>query len=173
MVDLPPSTVLGPTRHSANSLTPTRHSRRSRPGRHRSNVLGAHPELDGWEVRMSLLIAAPEMVAAAATDLAAVGSTISAANAAAALPTTSIIAAGADEVSVILGALFGAHAEAYQALSAGRDVSQPICAATERGCGQLRRCRGGECVALADRSARRTQPDKRARPGAVGSSADR
>lgn len=67
---------------------------------------------------MSFLIAAPEMMVAAATDLARVGSTISAAKVAAAAPTTSVIAAGADEVSASIAALFGAHAQAYQALSA-------------------------------------------------------
>jgi hypothetical protein len=67
---------------------------------------------------MSFLIAAPEMVVAAATDLARVGSTISAANVVAAAPTSSVIAAGADQVSASIAALFGAHAEAYQALSA-------------------------------------------------------
>ena len=67
---------------------------------------------------MSFLIAAPEFVSAAASDLAKIGSTIGAANAAAELPTTSVLAAGADEVSVSIAALFGAHAQAYQALSA-------------------------------------------------------
>jgi hypothetical protein len=67
---------------------------------------------------MSFLIAAPELVAAAAADLANVSSTISVANAAAAFPTASVVAAGADEVSATVAALFGAHAQAYQALSA-------------------------------------------------------
>ncbi|MGB9306911.1 MAG: PE family protein, partial [Mycobacterium sp.] len=67
---------------------------------------------------MSYLIAAPEMLAAAASDLANVGSTISAANAAAAVPTMAMVAAGADEVSATIAALFGAHGQAYQALSA-------------------------------------------------------
>jgi hypothetical protein len=62
---------------------------------------------------MSFLIAAPEMVAAA-TDLARLGSTISAANAAAAAPISSVIAAGADEVSETIAALFGAHAQAFR-----------------------------------------------------------
>ena len=56
---------------------------------------------------MSFLIAAPELVAAAATDLANIGSTISVANAAAAFPTTGALAAGADEVSASIAALFG------------------------------------------------------------------
>jgi hypothetical protein len=67
---------------------------------------------------MSFVIAAPEMVAAAAADLANVGSTISAANATAAFPKTSLIAAGADEVSASIAAVLGAHAQTYLGLSA-------------------------------------------------------
>jgi hypothetical protein len=67
---------------------------------------------------MSFLIAARELVAAAATDLARVGSTVNAANIAASGPTTAVIAAGSDEVSAGIAASFGAHAEAYQALGA-------------------------------------------------------
>ncbi len=64
------------------------------------------------------MIAAPEAIAAAATDLASIGSTIGAANAAAAANTTAVLAAGADQVSVAIAAAFGAHGQAYQALSA-------------------------------------------------------
>ena len=67
---------------------------------------------------MSFVIAAPEFVTAAASDLANVGSTISTANAAAAAPTTGVLAAGADEVSATVATLFGAHGQAYQAISA-------------------------------------------------------
>ncbi|WP_230871849.1 PE family protein, partial [Mycobacterium canetti] len=67
---------------------------------------------------MSFLIASPEALAAAATDLTGIGSAISAANAVAAAPTTEILAAGTDEVSTAISALFGAHAQVYQALSA-------------------------------------------------------
>lgn len=68
---------------------------------------------------MSYVIAAPEYVAAAATDLANIGSAISEANGAAVLPTTgAFIPAGADAVSTELAAMFGAHAEAFQAISA-------------------------------------------------------
>ncbi|MDT5137042.1 MAG: hypothetical protein QOD58_1304 [Mycobacterium sp.] len=66
---------------------------------------------------MSWVIAAPEYVAAAASDLAGIGSSLSASNALAAFPTTAVLAAGADEVSATIAALFGAHAQAYQALS--------------------------------------------------------
>lgn len=67
---------------------------------------------------MSYVVAAPEFLSAAATDLADIGSSISAANAAALAPTSGVLAAGADEVSAALAALFGSHAHAYQALSA-------------------------------------------------------
>jgi hypothetical protein len=67
---------------------------------------------------MSFVIADPEYVTAAASDLANVASTISEANAAAAAPTSTVLAAGGDEVSAAVAAMFGAHAQAYQALSA-------------------------------------------------------
>jgi hypothetical protein len=67
---------------------------------------------------MSYVNAAPEYVAAAATDLANIGSTISSANTAAMGPTSGVLAAGADEVSATVAALFDAHAQAYQAFSA-------------------------------------------------------
>jgi hypothetical protein len=66
---------------------------------------------------MSYVIAAPEYVTAAAIDLANIGSMIGAANSAAA-PISAVLPAGADEVSAGISALFGAHAEVYQALSA-------------------------------------------------------
>jgi hypothetical protein len=49
--------------------------------------------------------------------LANIGSTIEAVNSAAAAETTEVVAAGADEVSAAVANLFGAHAQAYQALS--------------------------------------------------------
>src|SRR5271165_2953924 len=72
------------------------------------------------EVGMSSpwVIAAPEYVAAAASDLASIGSSLSTANVAALVPTSGVLAAGADEVSAMIAALFSSHAQAYQALSA-------------------------------------------------------
>ncbi|MCV6968231.1 PE family protein [Mycobacterium bohemicum] len=67
---------------------------------------------------MSYVVAAPEFVAAAANDLATILSNLSSANAAALAPTSGVMAAGADEISATIAALFGAHAQAYQALSA-------------------------------------------------------
>ncbi|GAB2995031.1 PE family protein [Mycobacterium bourgelatii] len=67
---------------------------------------------------MSFVIALPEKVAEAAADLAAIRSSISAANTAAAVPTAGVAPPGADAVSATIAALFGAHAQAYQKLSA-------------------------------------------------------
>jgi PE family len=68
---------------------------------------------------MSFVFASPQLVEAAAYDLANIGSAITDANAAAMVPTTSgVVAAGADEVSTSLAALFGAHGQMFQAISA-------------------------------------------------------
>ncbi|OBK26596.1 PE family protein [Mycobacterium asiaticum] len=67
---------------------------------------------------MSFLHAAPEALAAAASDIAGIGSEINTANAAAALPTTGVVAAAADQVSAQVAALFSSHARGYQQLSA-------------------------------------------------------
>ena len=67
---------------------------------------------------MSYVVTAPEMMAAAAGDLANIGSKLSAANAAAAASTTAVMAAAGDEVSAAIAALFSAHSEGFQALSA-------------------------------------------------------
>ncbi len=67
---------------------------------------------------MSFVIAAPETLVRAASDLANIGSTLGAANAAALGPTTELLAAGADEVSAAIASLFAAHGQAYQAVSA-------------------------------------------------------
>ena len=58
------------------------------------------------------------MLAAAAADVANIGSTLSAANAAAAVPTARVLAAGTDEVSAAISALLSRHAQQFQALSA-------------------------------------------------------
>ncbi|WP_448471077.1 cellulose binding domain-containing protein [Mycobacterium kansasii] len=67
---------------------------------------------------MSYVTAVPEALAAAARDITGIGSTLSAANAAAAAPTTGLLAAGADEVSAAIAGLFSSHAREYQTLSA-------------------------------------------------------
>jgi hypothetical protein len=50
--------------------------------------------------------------------LAGIGSTINTAGATASTPTTSVLAAGADQVSAAIAAPFGAHGQLYQAVSA-------------------------------------------------------
>jgi len=67
---------------------------------------------------MSFILAAPEALVATASDVAGIGSALSAANAAAAAPTTGVLAAAADEVSTQIAALFSQHAQGYQQLSA-------------------------------------------------------
>jgi hypothetical protein len=67
---------------------------------------------------MSYVTTQPQMLSAAAGNLHGVGSVVSAANAAAAAPTTGVIPAAADEVSALTAAQFAAQAQMYQAFSA-------------------------------------------------------
>jgi triacylglycerol lipase len=67
---------------------------------------------------MSYVIAAPQFLTAAATDLAGIGSSLGEANAAAAASTTRVLTAAEDEVSAAIAALFSAHGQGFQAVSA-------------------------------------------------------
>ncbi|WP_131806166.1 PE family protein, partial [Mycobacterium alsense] len=67
---------------------------------------------------MSFVIATPEVLTSAAASLNSLGASLSAGNTAAASVTTGIVAAAQDEVSVAVAALFGQHAQAYQAAAA-------------------------------------------------------
>jgi hypothetical protein len=67
---------------------------------------------------MSFVIAAPELVQAAAQNLAGIRSTLSEASAAAAGPTTGVMAAAEDEVSAAVASLFGNFGQEYQAINA-------------------------------------------------------
>ncbi|MCV7079208.1 PE family protein, partial [Mycobacterium szulgai] len=71
---------------------------------------------------MSYISAVPEVLTSAATALGQVGSTLNAANLAAAVPTTAVLAQGADEVSAAVATLFAGHAQEYQALSTRLDA---------------------------------------------------
>ncbi len=66
----------------------------------------------------SLVIAAPEFIAAASDDLAGIGEAIREASAAAAPSTTAIAEAAGDEVSKAIASLFGGYAEEFHALTA-------------------------------------------------------
>ena len=67
---------------------------------------------------MSFETTQPEMLAAAAGNLAGIGSSVSAENTAAAAPTTGVLPPAADQVSALTAAQFVAHAHLYQAISA-------------------------------------------------------
>ncbi|WP_156685920.1 PE family protein [Mycobacterium sp. Marseille-P9652] len=66
---------------------------------------------------MAYLIADPELIAAAATDLASIGSNLNAAHLRAAAPTVAVIPAAADEVSAAIASVFADRAQAFQGLA--------------------------------------------------------
>jgi hypothetical protein len=66
---------------------------------------------------MAYVIAAPEMMTAAAADLANIASNVNAAHMVAAARTTSVIPAAADEVSTGIAHLFSQHSANYQAMA--------------------------------------------------------
>jgi PE family/PPE-SVP subfamily C-terminal region len=66
---------------------------------------------------MSFLTAQPDELAAAAGKLGVIGSAFAAQNAAAAAPTTGVIPAAADEVSILQASLFTAYGTLYQQVS--------------------------------------------------------
>jgi hypothetical protein len=65
---------------------------------------------------MTSLITQPQIMGMAAADASAIGSAINEAKAAAAGPTTGLVAAAEDEVSAITAQFFGAYGQEYQAL---------------------------------------------------------
>ncbi|MEK0510743.1 PE family protein, partial [Mycobacterium ulcerans] len=65
----------------------------------------------------AVLVVAPEALSAAAANIAGIGSSLGAANAAAATPTTTVLAAGTDEISTTIATLFCGYARDYQNLS--------------------------------------------------------
>jgi hypothetical protein len=67
---------------------------------------------------MSFVSTQPEALIAAAGTLQGIGSSMSAQNVAAAVPTTGVVPAAADEVSALTAAQFATHAQMYQAVSA-------------------------------------------------------
>jgi hypothetical protein len=73
---------------------------------------------------MSFLTAVPQELAAAAAQLAAIGSALAAQNAGAAAPTTTIAPAAADQVSIIQSGIFTAYGALYQEVSAQAQAIQ-------------------------------------------------
>ena len=73
---------------------------------------------------MSFVIATPDLVGAAATDLASIGSTLNVANTAAAAQTTAVVAAAGDEVPVAMAGCWSAP-PAAEAAAATAPPPQP------------------------------------------------
>ncbi|MEE6175802.1 PE family protein [Mycobacterium sp. 050134] len=67
---------------------------------------------------MSFLLAAPEALVTAASELVGIGSGLDTARVAAAAPTTGILAAAGDEISTQIAALFSEHGLGFQQLTA-------------------------------------------------------
>ncbi|GBG35701.1 PE family protein [Mycobacterium montefiorense] len=67
---------------------------------------------------MSLVNVHPEALAGAASQLGAIGASMSAQNAAAAGPTAAVVPAAADEVSALIAAQFAMQAQMYRLVSA-------------------------------------------------------
>lgn len=67
---------------------------------------------------MSIMHAEPEMLAATAGELQSINAVARAGNAAVAGPTTGVVSAAADLVSLLTASQFAAHAQLYQAISA-------------------------------------------------------
>ena len=65
---------------------------------------------------MSFVLAEPQIMASVAENIQGIGSAVSEASAAAAVPTSGVLAAAADEVSAAIASLFGAHGQEFQAV---------------------------------------------------------
>jgi hypothetical protein len=82
---------------------------------------------------MSFVTTHPEALTAAANTLSGIGSGLANHNAAAAAPTTGVVPASADEVSVLTAARFAAHAQMYQKVSAQAAAIHEMFVATLNG----------------------------------------
>jgi hypothetical protein len=82
---------------------------------------------------MSFVTAQPEALEAAAGDLQAIGSSLSAQNSAGATPTTGVVPAAADEVSALTAAQFATQAGLYQQVSAQAAAIHEMFVATMNG----------------------------------------
>jgi hypothetical protein len=79
---------------------------------------------------MSFVTTQPEALTVAAANLADIGTTMSAQNAAAAAPTTGVLPAAADEVSALTATQFAVHAQVYQAISAQAEAIHQLFVST-------------------------------------------
>lgn len=79
---------------------------------------------------MSFVRTYPEHLAAGASNLQSLGAALNVGNAAAATPTTGVVPAAADEVSILTAAQFATHAARFQELQARAAQIQAALAAT-------------------------------------------
>ncbi len=79
---------------------------------------------------MSIVIARPELLAAAAAEMQSLNALVAAGNAAAAGPTTGVVPAAADVVSALTAAHFASHARLYQEVSAQAAALRDLLATT-------------------------------------------
>ena len=79
---------------------------------------------------MSIVIAHPGTLAAAAAEMQALNALVGAGNAAAATPTTGVVPAAADVVSTLTAAHFASHARLYQEVSAQAAAMRELLATT-------------------------------------------
>ncbi|MDP7734689.1 PE family protein [Mycobacterium paragordonae] len=79
---------------------------------------------------MSFVRTYPEHLAAAASNLQSLGAALNVGNAAAAIPTTGVVPAAADEVSILTAAQFATYAARFQELQARAAQIQAALAAT-------------------------------------------
>ena len=79
---------------------------------------------------MSYVRTQPEVMAAAASNLQSIGAALTAANATAAGPTTGVVPAAIDEVSILTAAQFASHGARFQELHAQAAQIQAALAST-------------------------------------------
>jgi hypothetical protein len=79
---------------------------------------------------VSIVIAQPEIIAGAAAEMQALNALVAAGNAAAAAPTTGVVPAAADLVSMLTAAHFASHARLYQEVSAQAAALRDLLATT-------------------------------------------
>ncbi|MGB9308114.1 MAG: PE family protein, partial [Mycobacterium sp.] len=109
---------------------------------------------------MSFVIAGPDFLASAATDLSNIGSTLSGANAAAATQTTGVLAAAEDEVSAAVAAVFSAHGQGFQRLSAqAAALHEQFVQALTAGAGSYASAEAANVAAVVANPAQSTQQD--------------
>ncbi|SGE24655.1 PE-PGRS family protein [Mycobacterium tuberculosis] len=123
---------------------------------------------------MSFVVTAPPVLASAASDLGGIASMISEANAMAAVRTTALAPAAADEVSAAIAALFSSYARDYQTLSVQVTAFHVQFAQTLTNAGQLYAVVDvGNGVLLKTEQQVLGVINARAHPDVGGSSADR